>query len=120
MLIKCFCMKRDKQTYIFDLIESCNQILTFINGLSLEDYNNNILVRRAVEREFEIIGEILKRFRDDFPELFCLIPDAAQIIGFRNVIAHGYDVVSDDLVYNIVKKNVPRFLEVIKNINPKS
>lgn len=84
--------------------------------MTIDAYNADLIVRRAVEREFEILGEILKRLRDNFPELHAKIPDAPQIIGFRNVIAHGYDVVSDDRVYRIATEDVPRLREVLVSI----
>jgi uncharacterized protein with HEPN domain len=68
------------------------------------------MAKRAVEREFEIIGEVLRRVRDNFPDHFSRIPDAKRIIDFRNLIAHGYDSLSDDRVYGIARSNIPQFL----------
>ena len=109
-------MKRDKETYLFDLKESCEHINEFIGSMSVIEYKINLLTRRAVEREFEIIGEVLKRVRDEFPELYDQIPDARQIIAFRNIIAHGYDFVSDDLVYKIVKEDIPKLQKLLEEL----
>lgn len=109
-------MKRDRETYLVDLRESCEHITSFIGNMSAAEYNENLLVKRAVEREFEIIGEILRRIRDEMPELFQKIPSASEIIGFRNVIAHGYDVVSDNTVYEIAKADIPELYTVIQEL----
>ena len=106
-------MKRDGETYLIDLRESCEHIDQFMGNISGSEYCENFLVKRAVEREFEIIGEILRRIRDEMPNLFEKIPSAREIIGFRNVIAHGYDVVSDHTVYEIAKVDIP---EVLQNL----
>jgi len=84
--------------------------------MSSDEYNGNLLVKRAVEREFEIIGEILRRIREEMPDLFEKIPSAREIIGFRNVIAHGYDVVSDHTVYEIAKVDIPELHKVLQNL----
>jgi uncharacterized protein with HEPN domain len=109
-------MKRDRETYLIDLRESCEHITSFIGTMSSDEYNGNLLVRRAVEREFEIIGEILRRIRDEMPELFQKIPSASEIIGFRNVIAHGYDVVSDNTVYEIAKADIPELYKILHKL----
>jgi len=91
-------------------------ISAFIGDLNFQEYKENILVKRAVEREFEIIGEVLRRVRDEMPSLLEKIPNARQIIGFRNVIAHGYDVVSDETIYRVVKFDLPDLLCTLKKL----
>jgi len=109
-------MKRNKDVYLYDLIEACIHIHTFIGDLSCEDYKDNILVKRAIEHEFEIIGEVLRRIRDEMPSLLDRIPNARLIIGFRNVIAHGYDVVSDETIYRVVKTDLSDLLSTLEKL----
>ncbi len=73
-------------------------------------------VRRAVEREFEIIGEALRRMAGRHPEAMARIADAPQIIAFRNVLAHGYDVIEDPIVWSIVVKRLPSLLEEVRKL----
>lgn len=63
-----------------------------------------------MKREFEIIGEALRRMSAKFPDVAARITDASQIISFRNVLAHGYDAVEDTVVWSIVRKRVPTLL----------
>jgi len=58
-------------------------------------------------RKLEIVGEALNRLSRDHPELAARIPDIARIIGFRNVLAHGYDVVDDEVVWDAITSDLP-------------
>ncbi len=109
-------MKRDKAAYLYDLLEACDHIENFTANHNCAQYSSDILTKRAVEREFEIIGEILRRIKSDMPDLFDQIPSAPEIIAFRNIISHGYDVVSDDRVYWIAKHKVPELHAALKSL----
>jgi len=65
------------------------------------------MLRAAVERQFEIIGEALRRLERDAPSVFLSITDGRKIIDFRNLIAHGYDVLDNHNVWQIAKNNLP-------------
>ena len=77
------------------LLEDIRAAAAFVaaktSGKSLDDYLADDLLRAAVERQFEIIGEALTRLRRLDVDTVDLIPDNAQIIAFRNVLVHGYD-----------------------------
>lgn len=63
--------------------------------------------RRAVEREFEIIGEALSRLVRLDPLMEKRIPELRPTISFRNRIIHGYDTVDDAVVWGVVEKHLP-------------
>lgn len=68
-------------------------------------YQENPTVKRAVERELEIIGEAVSRIlkvNENYP-----LNNAKQIISFRNRVIHAYDSVDDNLVWKIVIKDIP-------------
>lgn len=81
------------------------------------DYCADLKTKAAVEREFEITGEALNRTKTIAPVLLGPIDNWKEIIGFRNVIAHGYDVVEDEIVWDSIQRNIPVLLEQLKNIN---
>jgi uncharacterized protein with HEPN domain len=68
-----------------------------------DTYLSDLMLRSAVERQYEIIGEALNRLRKLSPATASQISDCDRIIGFRNVLAHGYDVVDDRISWDIVQ-----------------
>ena len=107
-------MKRDAKTYLHDIQEAGGHIGGFTKGMSMEDYCKNELVKAAVERKFAIIGEALARLREDYPELLEQISATEKIIGFRNVLVHGYDIIDDATVWSAIENNLPpRILPVM-------
>ena len=70
--------------------------------------------QRATERSFEIIGEALARLARDFPAIADRIPEHRRMIDFRNVLAHGYDVVDPRLVFDLAKIRLPELLKLLR------
>jgi uncharacterized protein with HEPN domain len=60
-----------------------------------------------VERQFEIIGEALSRLSKEAPDLADRVPNLRNIVGFRNVLIHGYAVIDDGRVWGIVTTLLP-------------
>ena len=100
-------MPYDVRKLVFDLDRAVNLIIEFTSGRSLADYRNDIMLRSAVERQFEIIGEALNRMKRTDPTILARIDDFRRIIAFRNILIHGYDVVSDELVWDIITEKIP-------------
>ena len=70
-----------------------------------EIYQNDLRTKRAVERNIEIIGEAMSRILKEHSEI--QISNSRKIVDVRNRIIHGYDSVSDDVIWGIVVKNLP-------------
>lgn len=103
-------MRRRLLKLLEDIRSSASAIRDYTRSLSESDYLDNSLVRRAVEREFEIIGEAMNRLSREFPDIANRITGSRQIVGFRNVLAHGYDIVEHDEVWTTIADDVPRLL----------
>ncbi len=73
---------------------------------TLTKYLENKLLRRAVEREIEIIGEAIHRARKVDPEL--QIEHARRIVDARNRVIHGYDKIDDVIIWGIVMNYLPK------------
>jgi uncharacterized protein with HEPN domain len=72
------------------------------------------MLRAAVERKFEIIGEALARLLKFDPTIASRISESQRVIGFRNILIHGYADVADRLVWDIVQAKLPQLhLEVV-------
>jgi uncharacterized protein with HEPN domain len=89
-------------------------IQQFTAGMTEADDQADLRTRRAVDREFTIIGEATRRLGQEFPEVLPRITATAEIVSFRNVLTHGYDVVEDDVVFSIVHKRLPRLLAEVQ------
>lgn len=66
---------------------------------------------RPVERQFEIIGEALNQLSRVDPDLAASVPDLAELVGFRNLLIHGYAVVDDAIVWEAVITELPALHE---------
>ena len=109
-------MRRDPRAYLADIRDAGGLIAGFIAGLDLERYRSDALVRSGTERQLEIVGEALGRLSRTDPILADRIPDIASIIGFRNVLAHGYDIVRDEVVWRTVTEDVPGLIVVVEHL----
>lgn len=73
---------------LLDALNACHAIQSFVAGRTFADYEKNLMLRSAVERQFEIIGEALNLAETLSPELSERIPDLRRIVGMRNRIIH--------------------------------
>jgi uncharacterized protein with HEPN domain len=103
-------MNERTQKLLFDVLESGRSIRLWCAGRSFEEYMEDRQFRRAVEREFEIIGEALGRLARLDAETASHIGDLSRIVSFRNRIIHGYDTVDDAMVWGIVSEHLPRLI----------
>jgi uncharacterized protein with HEPN domain len=85
-----------------DEIESYFQV----ESKTYENYKKNSLLKRAIERNLEIIGEAINRILKEDPSF--PIESALRIVGLRNQIIHGYDSVSDENIWGIVTVHLPK------------
>ena len=99
-------MQDEVKKYLQDILTAAEHILEFTAEVkSLDAYSKNLIVKRAVERELEIIGEALNSAMNISDELE--ITEARKIINTRNKIIHGYDKVEDAIIWAIILKHLP-------------
>jgi len=98
--------QREVKKYLFDVDQSCDLIRQFTEGMTFSQYAANPMVRSAVERQFEIIGEALVQALRTDPELESRISDIGRIISFRNRLIHGYASISDEIVWGTIEANL--------------
>ena len=106
-------MPRSLRSYLWDIEQSAGEILQFTAGKQLSDYEQDSMLRAAVERKFEVIGEALSQAIRFFPELTGRMSNDQQIIAFRNRLIHGYATVRNALVWEIIQVNVSRLREEV-------
>lgn len=94
------------KAHLWDALEACRAVLSFVSGIDVEEFHSNLLVQSAVERQLEILGEALNRLRRTDPETAAVVPDLDRIIGMRNIIVHEYGVVDHAIVWSVVQTRV--------------
>ena len=90
-----------------DIRDAAAFILEATRGRTLEEYRAERLLRSAIERNFEIIGEAMKRLASLDAETVAHIGNYPRIIAFRNVLIHGYDLVDHEQVWAVIANQLP-------------
>jgi uncharacterized protein with HEPN domain len=100
-------MDNEIKSWLFDMLNAIEEIESFFKEVPKEfsKYQRDIRTKRAVERNIEIIGEALSRILKRDPKFE--ITNSRKIIDTRNRIIHGYDSVSDDVIWGIVIRHLP-------------
>ena len=81
---------------------------------NFENYKKNKLLRRAVERELEIIGEATNRILNLNNNIE--ISEARRIVNLRNMVIHAYDSVDDIIIWGIISKDIPKLKKEVDKL----
>lgn len=101
-------MPPDAKKYLYDMQQAVDLLTAFTEGATFVDYEGNAMLRAAVERQFEIVGEALAE----------RIGEHRRIIAFRNILIHGYAQVDNRLVWDIVQSKLPTLRREIAALLP--
>ncbi len=102
--------------WLYDIRNAINEIDDYFANVPLDftHYKNNTILKRAVERDLEIIGEAVKRILNNDPNF--PIENARRIVGLRNQIIHAYDNISDENIWAIIIKHLPLLKNEVTNL----
>ena len=95
------------QVWLEDILVAIDEIeqdLPPVNDFNL--YKQNRTAKRAIERNLEIIGEAMNRILSTDETID--ISSGRKIVNLRNQIIHGYDSISDEIIYTIATRDVPK------------
>jgi len=106
--------QRDPGVYLEDIEYYAAAAIRFVATYSLEQYLADEKTRSAVERVLEICGEAMNNLYKIAPAIAEGIPHAHDIIGFRNILAHGYAELDHNKVYDIAVKHAPVLLSAVQ------
>jgi uncharacterized protein with HEPN domain len=101
-------LKRDPKSLLWDAREAADVITAITAGKSFADFGRDIVLRSAVERQFEIVGEALAQLARLDAAMAARVPDLREIIAFRNVLIHGYAVIDRTRVWRVIQENLPQ------------
>jgi uncharacterized protein with HEPN domain len=99
-------MELEIKTWLLDIERSIDEIYSFLpSKRNFFEFQNDLKTKKAVERNLEIIGEALNRILKERPDI--AISDSRKIVDTRNRIIHGYDSVTEDIIWLIIIKYLP-------------
>jgi len=99
-------MLHSLKMYLLDISNSIDSINEYLGEeRNFKKYESNKLLRRAVERELEIIGEAINRILKVDPEIE--ISNSRRIVNLRNWVIHSYDNVDNVIIWGIIDKDLP-------------
>ena len=104
--------KKSVKKYLYDVQQSVDSIFEYLGEKrNFFEYERNKLLRRAEERELEIIGETVKHLLE-LDENIC-IDNARRIVDLRNFVIHGYDKVDNVIIWGILSKDLPKLKQQV-------
>jgi len=104
--------------WLFDVQTSISDIESYLEGreFKFEGYQKDKMLKRAIERELEIIGEAVNRIIKKDPTYSEKISGAQNIVGLRNQVIHAYDNISDENIWAIIVNHLPRLKEDVNRL----
>lgn len=109
-------MKRDPKSLLWDAREAAEVVATITAGKTFAEFDGDIVLRSAVERQFEIVGEALAQLARLDTAMAEKIPDLREIIAFRNVLIHGYAAIDRARVWRVVEENLPQLRAALADL----
>ena len=100
-------MPHRPEKLLADTLAAATAIEQFMHGRTRDAYSKDLMLRSAIERQLEILGEAVRRLEALDPALVRQLSEHRRIIAFRNIIAHGYDGLDDDVVWQVVTEKLP-------------
>lgn len=108
-------MNNNIRKFLFDIHVSIESIENYLgNKRDFKVYLENKMLRRAVERELEIIGEAMNCINK--LDGAVTISGMKQFIGLRNRVIHGYDKIDDEIVWGTIVRHLPTLNSEISNL----
>lgn len=100
-------MRRNAGKWLEDIVTAGRDVAEFLERRSLEDYMSDKALRASVERKLLIAGEAVAQLRVANPKTADALPDALDIVAFRNILVHGYFALDHSRVYDIAVNTLP-------------
>jgi len=98
------------------VLDACREIHALCKPVSLSEFEQQRLRHLSVERLFEIGGEAMNRAVRRDPEVIEIIPTASALIGLRNRVAHGYDTIRLDILWDTGLNDLPVLIREIEEL----
>lgn len=104
-------------SYLWDMLDAAKAISAFVEGRTFYEFQKDRMLRNAVERNMEIIGEAANRVSEHFQKLHPEIP-WRNIIGQRNILIHEYGEVKNERIWAVATERIPELVALLKPLMP--
>ena len=109
-------MRPESKKYLHDILRACEALGKFVAGKRFADYDSDLLLRSAVERQLMIVGEAMSQATRIDTEVAEQIENAREIINLRNVIVHGYTIIENETIWGILQADVPKLRDQVARL----
>lgn len=107
-------MRPESRKLLVDILQACEDASSFVADIDQKRFLADRLRQAGIERQLEIMGEALNKLARQNAEVFGSIDQGHKIIGMRNVLAHGYDIVDHRILWSTVQFDVPKLLKEVQ------
>jgi uncharacterized protein with HEPN domain len=112
-------VSRKDALFLKDMSQACEKIVRFTCGVSREEFLADERTYDAVLRNLEIIGEAAKHISENTRNVFPAV-EWRKIAAFRDIVAHEYFGIDEDILWDVVKHKVPLLLEQLRDVTNRS
>ncbi len=109
--------ERPPDSYLWDMLTSARAVAEFLRAKTFDDYQDDLMLRSAVERQIEIIGEAARYVSASFQQQHPQIP-WSMIMGQRHVLAHDYGEIKHERIWRVATEDVPALIDQLKGLVP--
>jgi len=106
---------RHEQVFLRHIVEESNFLMKEAENMGFEEFMKNEILKRACSRSLEIVGEAVKNLPADFKKRYREI-EWKKIAGLRDKMIHGYFGVNWDIVWDVIKNQIPKLKEQVEDI----
>ncbi len=111
-------MPKDDWVYVAHMLDMSKQALEIVSNKTRSDFDEDIVLRLALTHLVQVIGEAAQRVSKEFQQDHAQIP-WREITGMRNRIVHDYLNVDEDVVWQVVRGDLPELAKIIQGVIPK-
>lgn len=109
-------MLPEAKKLVLDALQAAEAVNQFIEGKTEADYLSDLFLRSAVERQLFVVGEAITQLRQVDRDLFNALAESRRLVGFRNLLAHGYGSVDDRRVWALIHEELPTTVEQLQHL----
>jgi len=109
-------MRPESPAYVSDALDAASRARSVAESSTRREYLDNWMLKSAVERQLEIMGEALKNLRKADPSTAERVPDVHAIIATRNILAHAYATVDHVRIWEVLVDDLPGVISALERL----